>query len=270
MLHPVLADFHMHTAHSPDSDAPMVSMCESAAASGLYAAAITDHIEIPAFYTDGYDQTLKASYKEAETLLPRFAGRLRIARGVELGEPMQDLATAEKVLDMYDFDFVLGSVHNLMNDKDFFEYDYRGNDMLPLIDRYFDEELAMAEWGRFHSLAHLTYPFRYFPKDICPPDYSLWQTVIDAILRTITKKGIALEINTSGLRQAVGKTLPDLPLIRRFHELGGERITLGSDAHFPEHVAGNILDGLRIAKQAGFSSYTVFFNGEAETVPIEA
>ena len=126
----------------------------------------------------------------------------------------------------------------------------------------------MAQWGRFHSLAHLTYPFRYFPEDKRPADYRRWEDTIDAILKTIIQKSIALEINTSGLRQTIGKTLPDLPIIRRYRELGGEAITLGSDAHRPVDVAANIGDGLYLAKQAGFRYTTVYYDGKPEWLPI--
>ena len=79
---------------------------------------------------------------------------------------------------------------------------------------------------------------------------------------------MALEINVSGLRQPIGKTLPDLPLIRRFRELGGELITVGSDAHRPEDIARPIGDGLTIAKEAGFRYVAAFFGGRPELLPI--
>jgi histidinol-phosphatase (PHP family) len=82
-------------------------------------------------------------------------------------------------------------------------------------------------------------------------------------------KGIALEINTSGLRQPMGVTLPDLELVRRFREPGGEMITVGSDAHFPVHVGANIKDGIQVAKQAGFRHIAVFREGKAEMLSIE-
>lgn len=261
-------DFHTHTAWSPDSESAMGAMCAAAQKAGLYAMAVTDHVEIPAYRQDGYDKALAGSYREAGEMQVKFSGVLRIARGVELGEPLHDLPVAEELLDGYDFDVVVGSLHNLKDDQDFYYYDYTATDVLPLLDRYFEEVLEMVRWGHFHTLAHLTYPFRYFPEEKRPADYRRWQDTIDRIFRTMAEKGLALEINVSGLRQPIGKTLPDLPLIRRFRELGGELITVGSDAHAPEDIARPIGDGLCLAKEAGFRYIAAFFGGRPELLPI--
>ena len=261
-------DFHTHTVWSPDSEAPMAAMCAAAERAGLYAMAVTDHVEMSAYREDGYDKALAGSYREAGEMQARCAGRLRIARGVELGEPLQGLELTEQLLADYDFDFVIGSLHNLKNEQDFYFMDFEGRDILPLLDRYFVEVLEMVRWGRFHTLAHLTYPFRYFPSERRPADYRRWREPIDEILRTVAEKGLALEINVSGLRQPIGKTLPDLPLIRRFREVGGELITVGSDAHRPEDIARPIGDGLTIAKEAGFRYVAAFFGGRPELLPI--
>ena len=261
-------DFHTHTAWSPDSEAAMEDMCAAAEKAGLYALAVTDHVEIPAYRADGYDKALAGSYREAGEMQMKYAGRLRIARGVELGEPLHDLPAAEGLLAGYDFDVIIGSLHSLKDDQDFYCYDYTHIDVLPLLDRYFDELLEMVRWGRFHTLAHLTYPFRYFPEEKRPADYRRWQERIDAIFRVMAEKGLALEINVSGLRQPIGKTLPDYPLLRRFRELGGELVTVGSDAHAPGDIARPIGEGLAQAKEAGFRYVAAFFGGRPELLPI--
>ena len=118
----------------------------------------------------------------------------------------------------------------------------------------------MVHWGRFDSLAHLTYPFRYLPPQWREEGYGRWRECIDAVLSALAEKGLALEINVSGLRQEIGRTLPDLPIIRRFRELGGEWVTVGSDAHRPEDVGRHIRDGLALAAEAGFRYYAVYEN----------
>ena len=138
------------------------------------------------------------------------------------------------------------------------------------MDRYFDATLELVKWGRFHSLAHLTYPFRYIPAEKRPADYSRWQDRIDAVFRALRDRDIALEINVSGLRNPlVNSAHPDLPLVRRFRELGGEKITVGADAHRPEDMGAHIRDGLLIAREAGFRYTAVYFGGRAEMCAIE-
>lgn len=182
-----LIDFHLHTEHSPDSEAAMPAVCNAAAEAGLSRIAITDHVEIPALYKDGYDRTAALSYAQAGGMQALFKGRLQVERGIELGEPLHDLEKAELLLDTYDFDFVLGSLHNLIDDVDFYHYDFANADIRSLMDRYFAEVLDMVRWGRFHSLAHLTYPFRYIPEFRGKEDYSPWQDAIDAIFRALAE-----------------------------------------------------------------------------------
>ena len=149
---------------------------------------------------------------------------------------------------------MVGSQHKLGDDVDYYFYDYTNVDVGEAMDRYFDATLKLVEWGRFHSLAHLTYPFRYIPP----------------VFRAMAQRDIALEINVSGLRNPrLNSAHPDLPLVRRFRELGGEKITVGADAHRPEDVGAHIRDGLHIAEEAGFRYTAVYFGGKAEMCPIE-
>ena len=248
-------DFHMHTDASEDSDAPLRSMCDAAVAKGLCAVAVTDHLEMVDY--EDYVGTLVKSWRDSGEAVPAYAGRLRIARGIEPGEPLADLKRTEAILDAYDFDFVLGSQHKLNSldretNIDYYFYDYTGKDVGLVMDEYFDAVLELVNWGRFHALAHLTYPFRYIPEEKRPADFSRWQDRIDAILRQLAVKGLALEINTSGLRQPAKETLPSLEIVKFYRSLGGEILTVGSDAHCIKDVAADLDAAREVAKEAGF------------------
>ena len=108
-----LADLHTHTDSSPDSQAPIESMCRAALELGLPALAVTDHVEMTGFLADGYDQSSERSYTQATDMQERFAGRLEILAGVELGEPIFDPERSARLLADHAYDFVLGSIHNL-------------------------------------------------------------------------------------------------------------------------------------------------------------
>ncbi len=266
----IWADFHMHTSASEDSDAPIAAMFDAAVAKGFQVVAVTDHVEMTGYHTLGYDKAAVESWRMMEEAIPAYQDRLRVARGVELGQPLYDLPQAEALLAAYPYDFVLGSQHKLGDDVDYYFYDYTNVDVGEAMDRYFDATLELVEWGRFHSLAHLTYPFRYIPPEKQPADYSRWQERIDAVFRAMAQRDIALEINVSGLRNPqLNSAHPDLPLVRRFRELGGEKITVGADAHKPEDVGAHIRDGLHIAEEAGFRYTAVYFGGKAEMCTIE-
>lgn len=262
-------DYHMHTAASEDSQAPIAAMLDAAVSRGIEAVAITDHVEMTGFREGGYDVTAEESWNSVRLMQPLYAGRLRVAQGIELGQPLYDLAQAQAVLTAHPYDFVLASQHRVGDEEDYYFMDFAGRDIDWEMDRYFDAVLAMVKWGGFHSLAHLTYPFRYIPADRRPQHDGRWQEKIDAILKGLAEKGLALEINTSGMRDPKLRMMhPDFPIVRRFRELGGELITVGSDAHKPEDVGAHIADALAMAKEAGFSHTAIFWQGKPEMVKI--
>lgn len=266
MPYPVTADFHTHTDSSPDSQAPVEAMCRAAVDRGLTALAITDHVEMVSFLDDGYDRLSARSYRKAVEAQQRFQGKLRIAAGVELGEPIYNMEETRRLLSTHPYDFILGSMHSLGDGQDFYFYDYSKADIPSVLDAYFQGVLELVRWGGFHSLAHLTYPLRYMPTERRPETLTPWQEVIDEIFTLMAGNGLALEINTSGLRGPIGMTSPDLTLIRRFRELGGENITLGSDAHRPEDVGAGLETAASLAIEAGFRYCCLYFEGKPERV----
>lgn len=264
-----LADCHLHTHHSPDSESSLDAIARAACEAGLSAVTVTDHVEMGDFVRGGYSRSFPASVRETGEAAEKWRGRLAFLRGVELGEPLENLAETEKLLNT-PLDFVPASLHNLPGLDDFYCLNYEEWDIPRLIDQYFANLLCMARWGRFDSLTHLTYPFRYLPPSWQDGGYGRWQDRIDAVLSALAEKGLALEINVSGLREAMNRTLPDLPILRRFRELGGEWVTVGSDAHRPQDVGLHIRDGLLLAREAGFRYYAVFVGRRPEAHSLES
>ena len=151
------------------------------------------------------------------------------------------------------------------------KYDeYINKDIDAILNEYFDEILKMIEWGNFDILAHLDYPIRYIVGvKKYPLDFSKFSGKVDEILKLLAEKNKALEINTSGLRQPLGRVLPGEDIVRRFKELGGEMVTVGSDAHFDYDVGAGVEEGMNIAKRCGFDSVTLFQHRTPIQIPIE-
>ena len=271
-----LCDMHTHSHHSFDAKNSVDEMCRAAIGRGLAAMAVTDHCEAP-FIRFGadcefgcFDEQIPASFAAATEAQERYAGRLRVLRGMELGEPMHDRSATEHALGYGDFDFVLASVHNLKNMQDFYYMNYSGVDIPWLLGRYFDELCETAAFAHFDSLSHLTYPLRYVVAGTGKmPDLSLHREQIDTIFKILIKNKKALEINVSGLFRELKCTLPDEPLVRRFRELGGEYITIGTDAHSADMVGKGIEQGVAVAKRAGFSRYAVYEKHQPIFIDIE-
>ena len=131
--------------------------------------------------------------------------------------------------------------------------------IISLFYEYFNAIIEMLNWGNFDVLAHLTYPLRYFySQSNLDIDLNKFQNQIDEILLLTAKSGKALEINTAGLRQPINKLSPEVDIVKRFKELGGKYVTVGSDAHYAEHLAADIDMAYSCALEAGFDCITFF------------
>lgn len=265
-----IIDTHVHTDNSPDGHHSAMYMCECAEMSGLRAIAFTDHVETDAYRRDHYDRTALQSFIDVSKARSAFCGKLLVCAGVELGQPMYDVETAEKIITDLPYDFVLGSVHNLENEADFAYLEYEKLDVTHVLNLYFDELIKLARWAKFDSLAHLTYPLRYIVGEHgIPVDTNKFSDKIDEILTLLVENGKALEINTSGLRQKLQRTMPEENIVRRFRQLGGEMVTVGSDSHYASDIGAGISNGLEIAKRCGFDNVTLFQNRTPVQIPIE-
>ena len=240
-----IIDTHVHTDNSPDGHHSAMYMCECAEMAGLRAIAFTDHVESDAYRRDHYDRVALQSFIDVTKARSAFRGKLLVCAGVELGQPMYDVATSEEILANLPYDMVIGSVHNFQNEQDFMYLDYSQWDITDLMNKYFDELIKLARWAKFDTLAHMTYPLRYIVGEHgMPVDMSKFSDKVDEILSLLVKNEKALEINTSGLRQKLGKTMPEEDVVRRFKQLGGEFVTVGSDAHYAKDIGAGVIVGL--------------------------
>ena len=271
-------DLHMHSSFSFDGNNSVPELCLRAIELGLSGIAITDHIDIvstprlfPEFTPDKLAKTSKCSYAAATDMQSKYAGKLEVFRGIELGQPLHNPQLSEYILHTYDYDFVLGSVHNLRSTDDFYFMQYDCSlQARKWLHEYFDEILDMIGWGMFNSLAHLTYPLRYMiGRDKMTIDLSYFNDQTDEIFMHLIKKNIALEINTSGLRQEIGQTLPGEYYLRRYRELGGQYITFGSDAHRLNDLGYGLRQGVELAQRCGFDCLTIFRARKPVLIPFE-
>ena len=263
-------DLHTHSDNSPDGRHSITMMCEQAIAAGLRAIAITDHVDCADGIPVRYDMALRNSNFETHKAKAIFAGKLIVLSGVEVGQPLFDMDTYRDVT-AHPLDVVLLSVHSTPSGGDYYEWDYHEHDPAAALDDYFDALLRHAEWGGYDCLAHLTYPFRYiFWRDNVDIDLGLYDDQIDAVLRAAAERGKAIEINTHGLRQFPREDiLPDERILRRYRELGGEYLTIGSDAHKAGDIGAGIDEALQIAYDVGFRYTTLYLNREPMQIPIK-
>ncbi len=262
----MLADCHLHTEFSTDSETPMRAQAERALELGIPAICVTDHMDMD--YPQGEFWLDTDRYMEAvRRLQEEYRGRLEIGFGVELGLMEHLRARQEEYLKKYPFDFVIGSVH-LIHGED----PYNGE----LFRKYGDDEVfreyfrlshrLLADAPSIQSWGHLDYVVRYGQN---PEVYSYrkYADEIDAVLKLLLEKGIALEVNTAGFR-TLGRTNPEPDVLRRYRELGGELITVGSDGHQPEYLGYRFRETEELLRSCGFSYYAVFRQRKPEFIKI--
>ncbi len=260
---------HTHSDNSFDGNHSCILLCEGVIENGGRGLAITDHCDIDAkdfdfraFSTNQFVQTYFA--KKA------FQCKLLVLQGIELGQGIYRKELSESILNEFKYDFVLGSIHNLENMEDFYFLDYKNYDINELLTKYFEAELELAVWNKTDSLAHLTYPLRYITaREHIDVDITKYYDIIDAIFETLIKNDKALELNTSGLFMEMNDTLPNKSLIKRFKDMGGKYVTLGSDSHYYNKVCQGIEKGMDILKECGYSHFTVFQQREPILIDIK-
>ena len=254
----ILADFHVHSDNSPDGCNSVIELCESAVSKGISYLAVTDHCEIDAFYKDRFNIGYRQSYVEVKKAISAFSQQIQVLAGIELGQATSDIAIAEDVTAL-PYDVILGSMHCMPGIGDFYYMDYKNMDVHKLFSDYFDELLRLVNWGGFDVLAHITYPLRYINGkhgyNLKTEDFG---EKIEKVLREIIKRGIALEINTSGLRQPFNQIIPDSFCLSLYKSLGGELLTIGSDSHRAVDIGSGIPQGIEFIKQAGFTKYCIY------------
>lgn len=257
----ILADYHMHTLFSPDGHCSPEEMCRAALDKGLTEIAVTDHFE---FFTDGIFEdakyrveTIAACYRELDVCRETFAGRLKIRSGIEIGQPQTAPDDAAKVMAALPLDYVIGSVHKL-KDIDLGLVDYP-DEIIPGRVR---ENLAMlyelADRYDYDCLGHLDIVKRYAAVHGKKIDLMDYRDGLEPVLRRAAERGKGIELNTSGARQAAKEALPSTAVLKLYRSLGGEILTVGSDAHYARDVAADFNIAREMALEAGFRYLAVY------------
>ena len=188
---------------------------------------------------------------EVRALAEKYQDKIEILCGVE-----QDACSTAPT---EGFDYVIGSIH-LVNSRDpYYPSFFEGREEQTAYREYFEFVLQnLKSYTNFDSLGHLDYVVRYGPTKNENYAWTQYREILDAILRILIKNEIALEVNTGGYKYGLGEPNPCTDILKRYKELGGKLLTIGSDAHDPAYLAYEFSRLRELLISCGFSSYYIF------------
>ena len=271
---PIISDYHLHSSFSGDSDTPMEEIIQSAIKKGLKQICFTEHMDFNYPYrpdmqdkvfelkTDSYLYDL-LRYKQ------KYESEITICFGVELG--LQDSVVRENVIyaKSHDFDFIIASSHLCNGVDPFYPEFYEGRTEEEAYREYFISILNnVKKFQNFDVYGHLDYVVRYGPNKDANYNFETYKDIFDSILKYLIENEKGIELNTGGLKKGLKDVHPCTAVLKRYKELGGEIITIGSDAHTVVNVADHFDKAQEVLQNCGFKYYTIFDGRVAEFIKL--
>lgn len=261
-------DYHVHSEFSVDCQVPMSLSCRAAIAAGVTEIAFTDHVDHePADL--GYDYYRAEDYFRAvEAVRSEFAGQLTILAGAEVDFNERIATQVDDFLSGHAYDFVIGSVHYGDAGAIIFPEYFANRSLDEVFLPYFRQVKLAVESGWFDTIGHLDLPKRYAPRTHRDYDPLAYRDHLLSVFAAMIAKGVAFEINTSGLRQTPKTSMPGPAIVRWYAEAGGELITTGSDSHAAQTVGAGVPVTLDMLELCGITAVAGFRQRQRRQVPI--
>jgi histidinol-phosphatase (PHP family) len=257
-------DYHMHTPLCRHASGEPSEYAAHALALGLTEIGFSDHSPMRQDDFDNWRMRFDQldEYVEKVERARRDHPALTIKLSLEVDYlPGQEDWIAE-LAGRHPWDYLIGSVHYVSEtwaiDNPEQLSKWKERDAYEVWELYVDRLRAAAETGWFHILGHIDLPkkFGMVPERDCTP-------LFGPLLQLAGKEGIAIELNTAGLRKDCREIYPG-PAILQLAREHGVPITFGSDAHAPEEVGGGFAQAIQLARSAGYRDCARFTRGKIE------
>ena len=273
----MLADYHVHTAYSDDSDYPMENVVRDAICLGLDEICFTDHVDygIKRDWDDpsgilyrkgGFGEPEQMALAnvdypeyaaEISRLREQYGDRITIRMGLEFGMQRHTISRYEDLYARYPFDFIILSVHQV-DDKELWTQDYqRDKTQREYNLGYYEEILALVKsYHNYSVLGHLDLISRYDKQGHYL--FNEVREIVEKILKQVIADGKGIEVNTSSHRYGIDDLSPSRDILQLYRELGGRIVTIGSDSHRPEHLGAYIGETMSELRQLGFGEFCTY------------
>ncbi len=271
----ITADYHVHSSFSGDCDTHMEQMIQSAISKGLKHICFTEHMDFDFPYDVTGDKPgmweLNAdSYLyELLRLRDKYTSQIEIHFGVELGMQPQVVCQNLIFAREHEYDFIIASSHICQGMDPYYPQFYEGRTEEEAYRSYFESILQNVKlFHNFDVYGHLDYVVRYGPNKDKYYSYESYKDVIDPILSYLIENEKGIELNTAGLTKGLKDANPCKAVLKRYRDLGGEIITIGSDSHSTQTLGSHFDKAAEILTDCGFKYYCVFANRIAEYLKI--
>lgn len=251
-----MIDIHVHTEYSTDSIQRLEPLIQEAIEKKIKVIAITDHIDYDYPGDDiQFDYDVKKQFEEIERLQEKYYNEIKILKGLELGLQTHVHQKNNQLIDTYDFDFIIGSIHACDN-KDLYNKEYYNDKTRhEAWDVYLDSVIEIVEaFDCFSVLGHLDILKRY-SEEVREVPLAYIEKKLVKLFNLMIEKEIGLEVNTSGLREndyGLNQTLPSEDILEIYYKTGGRIITIGTDSHSLETVGSFYEEAKEMLKRIGF------------------
>ncbi|MCM1027260.1 MAG: histidinol-phosphatase HisJ family protein [Roseburia sp.] len=268
----IRADCHLHSSYSGDSDTPMEEMILRGISLGLTSLCFTEHQDFafppsPEQPENIFLLDTDAYLRGFTRLKEKYRGKIRLLFGVELGLQPEIAGENAAYARSREFDFIIASSHVCHGKDPYYPSFFQGRSEEDAIREYFTSILENIRlFSDFDVYGHLDYVVRYAPNRDRNYSCESYRELLDDILRLLLEKGKGLELNTGGIQKGLRDFHPCQPILKRYRELGGEIVTLGSDAHDTAQIADCFDRAAAVLKECGFRYYAVFRNRAPEFI----
>lgn len=263
-------DYHIHSSYSSDSEAPTQAMIDSAIEKGFQEIAFTEHLDYD--YPNSKTEFLldiESYMSHLFALRQQYNGKIKVQFGIEIGLQPHINRKNKAVIASYPFDFIIGSTHNIQKKDPYYGVYFQGKTKNEAYEEYLLEVLSNCkDVTGFQVCGHLDYIVRYAAYEDSAMLLNDHEELFREIFKELIETGRGIELNTSTLRKGYGHRYPYLDILKLYRSLGGEIITLGSDAHTPKEIGGYFEQGRELLLESGFQAITIFDEKKPQYIEI--
>lgn len=261
----ILTDIHTHTCFSADAFVPTEKMIETAIKKGLKYYGLSEHLNYDYavlglnFCGDNPEIDLDEYFKKARDLQKQYKNDINLLVGLEFGFNDSDFCYKEylKVQKDYKPDYVINAVHTCLGQECFFPEFTKDKSKEYAYGVYFNDVLKSLDVPyNYDVVAHIGYCSRNAVYSDPKIRYSDFAEIFDKILEKIIQKDKILEFNTSS-RTAGSAFLPDVDVAQKYFDMGGRKVSFGSDAHDTDRIGDKYDLVVSALKNIGFTHFTV-------------